>query len=90
MSRYRNAKDVLPDHLVREIQKYVRGQHLYIPQTERAGWGEKTGIRDELEQRNKEIAQKFVDGVSVSRLADIYHLSEDRIRTIVYEHYGDE
>lgn len=89
MSRYKNAKDVLPDHLVREIQKYVRGQHLYIPQTVRTGWGEQTGIKDELERRNKEIAQKFVDGIGIPRLADMYHLSEDRIRAIVYEHYGD-
>jgi Mor family transcriptional regulator len=87
MSRYKNARDVLPEALVREIQKYVSGQHLYIPQTVRNEWGEKTGIRGEMERRNKEIAQKYVDGLSIPKLAEIYHLSEERIRTIVYENY---
>lgn len=28
---YVNAGDVLPEHLVKEIQKYIDGQILYIP-----------------------------------------------------------
>lgn len=85
MKRYKNARDVLPESLIREIQKYVRGEHLYIPQTERTGWGEKSGIKDEMERRNKEIHQKYIDGIGIPELSEIYHLSEERIRGILYE-----
>ncbi|MDF2659178.1 MAG: hypothetical protein K0Q94_1969 [Paenibacillus sp.] len=85
MKRYKNARDVLPESLIREIQKYVRGEHLYIPQTERKGWGETNGARDEMERRNKEIYQKYMDGIGVTELSEIYHLSEERIRGILYE-----
>ncbi|CAG7600129.1 hypothetical protein PAESOLCIP111_00368 [Paenibacillus solanacearum] len=89
MKRYKNARDVLPESLIQEIQKYVRGEHLYIPQTERKGWGEKSGTRDEMERRNKEIYQKYMDGISMAELADMYHLSEERIRGIVYEMHAN-
>lgn len=85
MKKYKNARDVLPESLVREIQKYVRGEHLYIPQTERAGWGEKSGSRAEIDRRNNEIYKRYMDGIGMSELAEIYHLSEERIRGILYE-----
>jgi len=90
MKRYKNAHDVLPEDLVREIQKYVKGTHLYIPQTERKGWGENNSTREEIEQRNKEIYQKYMDGISITELATGYHLSEERIRGILYEVQTDE
>ena len=34
--KYRNAQDVLPDKLLRELQQYAAGETLYIP-----GIGEK-------------------------------------------------
>lgn len=89
MSRYRNAKDVLPDALVREIQKYVRGEHLYIPQTERTEWGKRSGARELMKKRNMEIQQKYMDGISVLELAEMYGLSEERIRGILYEKSED-
>lgn len=89
MKRYKNARDVLPEKLIREIQKYVRGEHLYIPQTERKGWGEQSGTRDAMERRNKEIFQKYMDGIGIAELSDIYHLSEERIRGILYELKSD-
>lgn len=37
---YKNAKDVLPDELIREIQKYIDGDLLYIPtKSEKTEWG---------------------------------------------------
>lgn len=89
MTRYKNARDVLPESLIREIQKYVRGEHLYIPQTERKRWGQQNGTRDEIERRNKDICQKHIDGISIAELAEIYHLSEERIRGILYEMLAD-
>ena len=29
--RYRNAGDLLPEALVKELQRYVQGEYLYIP-----------------------------------------------------------
>lgn len=83
--KYINAKDILPPSLVQEIQKYVRGQHLYIPQTERKGWGESTGIRQELQCRNRKIYELYYGGITLAELADMYGLSEERVRNIVFE-----
>jgi Mor family transcriptional regulator len=84
MKKYVNAREVLPDALIKEIQKYVKGQHIYIPQTERQNWGTSTGIRDEMELRNEEIFQQYHGGLSFSELSKKFNLSEDRIRGIIY------
>lgn len=88
--KYKNAREVLPESLIREIQKYVRGQHLYIPQTERLGWGEKNGARGEMERRNRRIYQKYRAGSPVSELAAHYYLSEERIRGVLHEYQYEE
>jgi len=73
--------------LVREIQKYVKGQHIYIPipQTERKDWGSGTGIREELERRNEDISRRYHSGATIQELAEWFHLSEERIRSIIYQ-----
>ena len=42
---YTKAEDVLPRHLVEEIQKYVDGKLLYVPRKDEnsLSWGEKSG-----------------------------------------------
>lgn len=85
MTKYTNARDVLPKELIEEIQKYVKGQHIYIPQNERKEWGTKTGAKEELYKRNKEIFRLYCGGKSFSELADLFHLSVERIKGIVYE-----
>ncbi|MFS1516284.1 CD3324 family protein [Bacillus sp. SM2101] len=52
--KYINANHVLPDQLILEIQKYVQGQVVYIPNTEgvRKKWGENSGNREYLNCRN--------------------------------------
>ncbi len=70
--------------MIQEIQKYVKGQHIYIPQTERQEWGASTGIREDMEQCNAEICQSCYGGMSMSQLAETYNLSEERIRGIIY------
>lgn len=85
MSKYVNANEVLPPDLVREIQKYVQGRQLYIPRVERRAWGTKSGIREELDQRNTEIVGCYRAGVGIPKLAEVYCLSEERIRAIIYE-----
>lgn len=83
--RYRNAKDVLPPNLLRELQRYIEGQLLYVPTADerRAGWGERSGARREIAERNAEISRRYRSGWTVQELERRYHLSGDSIRKIV-------
>lgn len=85
---YRRAEDVLPTSLLREIQKYVQGEEIYIPKRPEShlGWGEANGTREQLARRNQAIARKYAAGASISQLMDEYHLSYDSIRKIVRQH----
>lgn len=84
MNKYVNAKQVLPNSLVEEIQKYIQGVYIYVPKTEREAWGTSTGIREELDQRNEQIREQYNNGFEVSSLTELYGLSEERIRAIIY------
>ena len=84
--KYRNASDILPDELLKEIQKYTSGEALYIPSNiERKKWGHGSGARIFYEQRNEEIRYKFSQKMSIDELAEEYCLSSERIRKIVYK-----
>ena len=99
--KYRNASEVLPDPLLKELQKYAGGEALYIPAAgERKAWGEGSGSRRYYAERNDEIRQKFRRGVNVGSpeerrssgavidaLAEEYGLSRERVRKIVYALY---
>ena len=89
--KYINACSVLPDELVREIQKYVQGEAVYIPSPDgvRRRWGEKSGNRAQLAERNRDIRNRFQAGECVDRLAEAYFLSADSIRKIVYRNGND-
>lgn len=82
---YRNASEILPESLLNEIQKYVQGEQLYIPNTgDRAAWGTRNGTRKMLAERDRNIRRMKADGASVTELADEFGLSIERIRKIVY------
>lgn len=84
--KYINASDILPDKLLREIQKYAEGEALYIPMiTDRKKWGEGSGARNYYERRNEEIRRKFAENVSLETLAIQYCLAVETIRKIVYK-----
>lgn len=85
MKKYINAKEVFPKELVEEIQKYVQGKHVYIPKKNRKPWGSRTGIREELKQRNAEITKLYRKGANIPELANQYALSEERVQAIIYE-----
>ena len=55
--KYKNAQVILPDALVKELQSYVQGEYIYVPveQEQQKRWGEVSGYRKELEQRNQKI-----------------------------------
>lgn len=84
---YKNAKDIFPPELLREIQNYVHGERVYIPQLEnvRTDWGKKSGSRQEITFRNNEISKKHKDGLSIDELSELFCLSSESIRKIVYK-----
>lgn len=85
--KYVNAKTILPDELVRELQQYIQGEYLYIPALceERKQWGEKSGYREELIQRNSKIRTQYLNGRSMEFLAKQHCLSLSAIRKIIYQ-----
>lgn len=84
--KYRNATEVFPDKLLKEIQKYTSGEILYIPaKEERKNWGTKSGARIYYEQRNEEIRYKYrKEKKSLDELGVEYNLSVETIRKILY------
>lgn len=85
--KYVNAEVLLPDALVKELQRYIQGGYLYVPANakKRRAWGELSGYRTELQQRNLEIIGEYRNGVSMESLAERYHLSVYAIRKIIYQ-----
>ncbi len=84
--KYRNASDILPDKLLKELQKYAAGEALYIPSgQERKQWGAGSGARAYYKQRNEEIQYKYFHGADLEQLALEYHLSAETIRKIIYK-----
>lgn len=85
--KYLNAKVILPDALVKELQNYVQGGYIYVPveQEQQKRWGEVSGYREELEQRNRQIKKEHQNGVSMECLSEKYGLSFYAVRKIIYQ-----
>ena len=85
--KYINAKTLLPDALLRELQSYMQGGYLYVPtdQSQQKRWGEVSGYRQELQQRNRRIIEEFRNGTSMEELEEKYFLSVHTIRKIIYQ-----
>lgn len=83
--KYENGKDIFPEQLLRQIQKYVSGKLVYIPCGDsKKNWGETSGYKQYLLERNRNIKQSFHAGAGIEALADDYHLSCESIKRIVY------
>ncbi|WP_127529491.1 CD3324 family protein [Paenibacillus kobensis] len=84
--KYMNADMILPEELLKEVQKYVNGGMIYVPKCEgtRKGWGENTGGRRLIQLRNVDIRQQFAQGATIPQLMERYYLSCDSIKKIVY------
>lgn len=83
--KYINAADVLPKELLKELQTYVKGNLLYIPNdSTQKKWGEKSGSRTYYLKRNNEMKKKYQDGASISQISDSYGLAFDTVRKIIY------
>ncbi len=84
---YLRADLIFPDELLAEIQKYVQDGLVYIPKPKKLHkkWGENSGGREVMEQRNLQIKMKFRNRHSLEELADEYGLSVDTVKRIVYK-----
>lgn len=83
--KYENAKDILPEDLLKQIQKYAAGKLLYVPtENEKRNWGEASGYREKLQKRNRMICNKYANDITISELADEYFLSLESIKKIIY------
>ena len=82
---YIKAEEILPEELIRQIQKYADGVYIYIPRKPgtRHAWGQATDYKAELKIRNDRIRSDYAAGVSVTLLSRRYHLSEKSIRRIL-------
>ncbi|MBK1812120.1 hypothetical protein JHL18_15970 [Clostridium sp. YIM B02505] len=85
--KYVRVDSVLPEDLIKEIQKYIQGEYIYIPSCpeNRKKWGEKSNNRDYLKNRNAEIYKKYIDGQTISSLAEEFYLSDSSIKKIIYK-----
>ena len=82
---YKNATGILPTPLLKEIQKYIQGEFIYIPITKRnkVGWGQKNGTREMMHCRNEKIFNLYKNGHSINYIVNDYNLSESSIRKII-------
>ena len=84
--KYVKAQNVFLKSLLDEIQGYVQGELVYIPKSSvnYKKWGASTNTKTLITQRNDRIRQDFKEGTTIVRLAELYNLSEDTIKKIVY------
>lgn len=81
--KYRNAVQVLPEDLIREIQKYAQGEYLYIPVKEKPSRRSPTDYSTELGKRDGRIYRMHLEGMDNRSLAENFHLSGSSIRRIL-------
>ena len=83
--KYRNAQDIFPQALLKQIQRYVSGETIYIPAgSGKKSWGETSGYQQFIRERNAAIKADFDSGKSIDGLMEKYCLSYDSIKRIVY------
>ncbi|WP_078394860.1 CD3324 family protein [Shouchella patagoniensis] len=82
---YKSASIVLPKKLIKEIQKDVQGETIYIPKKETAyyQWGERSGTKAFIHKRNAAMKQAFSEEISIEQLAARHHLAVETIKKIV-------
>ena len=74
-----------PEGLLKQIQRYVSGETIYVPaREEKKAWGETSGYQQYIRERNREIRQGFEQGKTIDQFMDRYALSYDSIKRIVY------
>lgn len=84
--KYKNAAEILPEKLLQEIQTYINGDILYIPQTgSKKEWGMVSGSRSYYLERNQEIKEMFHNGIGIDELSRRFGLSYNTVKKIIYQ-----
>jgi Mor family transcriptional regulator len=85
--KYLKAQNILNEEMVEAIQQHIDGVYLYIPRKgeNKKPWGENSGIKQELYDRNRRIYNEFMTGISINSIAESYYLTEHSIRRIIKE-----
>ncbi|EMS69854.1 CD3324 family protein [Ruminiclostridium cellobioparum] len=83
--KYLKAQNVLPKEVITIIQEFIDGEFIYIPRKDgqQRAWGEKSGARNSLKERNRQIYAEYIKGVPINSLISKYYLSEQSIRRII-------
>lgn len=86
--KYEKAQDILPEDLMKKLQEFADGVYLYIPKKEdnKKAWGEKSGTKKQLYERNKKIYTDFKSGLTIKQLSEKYYLADNSIRRIIREY----
>lgn len=83
--KYKNAAEILPERLLKELQTYLDGELLYVPKASaKKAWGAESGTRTFYRERNQEIKRLYAEGVSIEALAKRYRLADSTIKKIIY------
>ena len=83
--KYKNAAEILPDALLREVQKYIDGDIMYIPKIGyKTKWGTESGATRYYSERNTEIRALHREGVSIEELSERFGLAYSTIKRILY------
>jgi Mor family transcriptional regulator len=84
--KYIKACDIFPKYLLEEIQQYTEGCVVYIPNKtgNRRSWGDMTGTKTKLQNRNIRIKIDFKAGLVIDELSEKYSLSVESIKKIIY------
>lgn len=84
---YANARNILPVEILELIQNYVDGEYIYIPRREekKIPWGELSQNKKELLNRNMNIYEDYLKGISIAKLSEKFFLSPKSIQRIITE-----
>ncbi len=84
--KYKNAAEILPPGLLRDVQRYIEGELLYIPRSDaKQEWGAVSGSKKFYLERNSQIRELFRGDRSVEELARKFGLSGSTIKKIIYQ-----
>lgn len=84
--KYKNAAEILPPGLLREVQCYIEGEILYIPKSNsKQEWGAVSGSKNFYIERNYQIRELFHNGKSIEELAGKFGVSNSTIKKVVYQ-----
>ena len=84
--KYKNAAEILPEELLKEVQKYMDGDLLYVPKTSpKKEWGIASGSKSYYIKRNCQIRKSFQEGMTIQQLSRQYGLAASTIKRILYQ-----